>query len=70
MKIITIKVFSLCEDFSEEPFYEQLSEDNGCNCYITYTANSKEFLESKGFTNDEVANKLISLYLAQKQVEY
>lgn len=61
MKILKeIKVFSLCEDFSDEQF-SSLSEDVSPNCYIEYTAYSEESLREQGFENDTVSNRLIEL---------
>lgn len=65
MKIIEkIKIFSLCDDFSQnehEEMYDSLSAERGCDCYITYTANSVEKLEKKGYGDDPIANRLIEL---------
>ena len=55
-----IKVFSVCDDFPE-PLYDRLTEESSPDCYKEYTANSKEELEKQGYSNDEVANHLITL---------
>lgn len=62
MKTITRKVFSLCSDFKDrEDLYNELSKYSSCDTYIDYIANTKETLESQGYSNDEVANKLVEL---------
>lgn len=61
MKVFeNIKVFSVCEDFTDE-MYNRLTEQVSPDSYIDYTANSKEELEKQGYSNDEVANHLITL---------
>ena len=60
MKVITIKVFSYCGDFTEE---EQniIVKDRGYDCYVDWIANSKEYLEESGYDNDIVANRLMQM---------
>ena len=61
MKIKTYKIFSLCNDFSEDEMYEELSNERGCDCYIEYTANSAEKLALQGYSDDRIASHLITL---------
>lgn len=60
MKTITIKVFSLCDDFDED-LAEKISEYGTNDSYIMRTAYTKEYLSEKGFSQNLVANRLIEL---------
>jgi len=59
MKTKTIKVFSYCEDFTEEE--QELFQEASNDVYIEYTAYTKEWLEENGYENDIISNKLIEL---------
>tara|TARA_R100001377_G_scaffold85310_1_gene71529 strand:+ start:53265 stop:53495 length:231 start_codon:yes stop_codon:yes gene_type:complete len=62
MVVIRTKVFSISEDFrEEEDLIDYITLERGTDCYVDYTANSKEGLAKGGFGNDPVANKLIEL---------
>ena len=62
MKVITKKLFSLCDDFGEhEELYDKLSEGTGCDCYIDYMAFSKEYFETSEFDEDLVSIRLFEL---------
>lgn len=64
MKQVNIKIFSLCEDFSQEThedMYDELSAYTSTDSYIEYTANTRETLESEGCDNDPIANRLNEL---------
>jgi len=60
MKIITRKVFSACNDFNEED-YDEICQYSGPNCYIPWTANSKEWFEKSEYDLDSVAIRLFEL---------
>lgn len=60
MKVITKKVFSYCDDFTDEE-KDLFSEGFSCDVYIDYTAYTKEWLEENGYENDLISNKLIEL---------
>jgi len=59
MKVITRKVFSYCNDIPEE--LQDRFEENACDIYIGYIANSKEWLEKEEYDEDLLANLLIEL---------
>tara|TARA_R110000744_G_scaffold242781_1_gene359841 strand:+ start:3023 stop:3262 length:240 start_codon:yes stop_codon:yes gene_type:complete len=65
MKIITRKVFSLCEDFNPDKgfqdMYDSLSEEVSSDVYIDCTAMTKETEVKGGYENDPVCNRLIEL---------
>ena len=67
MKTITRKVFSVCDDFPEE-LYDSITQESSPDCFKEYTANSKEELEKQGFSNDKIANHLISLGCEENEV--
>jgi hypothetical protein len=62
---ITRKVYSLCSDFNPDEgygaLYDILSKSTDCDCYIEYTAFTKETLVASGYGEDLVANRLIDL---------
>lgn len=60
MKVITRKVFSVCDDFSEE-LAEDITCERGPDCYIEYTANSREYFENSKYDVDEIAIRLFEL---------
>jgi len=61
MKEITIKVFSYCDDFTEEEKDILAEIAQGTDCYIDYSAHTEESMLKNGWENDIISNKLIRL---------
>lgn len=65
MKIKTYKIFSYCNDFTEEE-QDILQKDRSYDCLIRYTAYTKEYLKGIGI-EDIIASKLIELGCQHKE---
>lgn len=64
MKVVTYKVFSLCEDFDQDIYpemYEELSQYNSSDTFVEYTAYSAKYLKENNYDPDLIANRLFEL---------
>jgi len=60
MKVITRKIFSYCDDFTEDE--QNILQEYGNNdTHIDYTAYTEEWLKENGYELDPISIKLIEL---------